>query len=87
MALFLREARELGFVANGAPKPRGDRFLLDAREMRGEARFAEIFLRQDVGRHLRPVLGHFHVLEAEHDRAVGVANLARRRAERNLRVG
>jgi hypothetical protein len=56
------------------------------RKARGDAGFTKILLRQDVGGDLRPELGHFDILEPKHDRTVGVADLARGRAELDARV-
>src|SRR5690606_17566404 len=55
--------------------------LLDALEDFGDTGLAEIFLRQDVGRHLRPARRYLHVLELEHDRAIRIADLAGRGSE------
>ena len=48
--------------------------------------FTEIFLRQDIHGHLRPGRRHLDALELEHDRAVRVADLARRLPKRHGRI-
>ena len=75
-ALFLRQRAQRRLVGDRAPQERGNALLLDALHPRGDARFAEIFLRQHVGRDLAPGGGHFDALKREHHRAVGIADLA-----------
>ena len=70
-----------------APQEGGDGILLDRLQPRGHAGLAEIFLGEHVGRDLAPGRGHLDVLQAEDDRAVGVADFARRGAERHRLVG
>ena len=75
-ALFLRQRTQRGLIGDGAPQERGHALLLDAPHARGHARFAEIFLRQHVGRDLAPGGGDLDALKREHDRPVGIADLA-----------
>ena len=52
----------------------------------GDAGFAEILLRQDVGGDLRPELGHLDIVEVEHDGAVRIPDLARSVAKLDIRI-
>ena len=63
-------------VGHRAPQPGRNGLLLDLLQARRHAGLAEIFLRDDVGGDLRPGGRHFDVVGMEHDRAVGIANLA-----------
>ena len=74
-------------VGDRAPQPGGNLRLLHAAQARRHAGLAEILLRQDVGRHLAPVLGDREVLEPEDDGAVRVLDLRGGAAERDLLVG
>ena len=85
-ALLLGQVLERRFVGDRPPQPGWNGFLLDALEPRRHAGLAEIFLRQHVGGDLRPGGGHFHVIGAEHHRAVGVADLADGQMEGNVRI-
>ena len=73
----LRQRLERRFVGDAAPQPGGNGFLLDLLQTRGDAGFAEIFLRQHVGGDLRPLLRHFDVFGVEDDRTVRIADFAR----------
>ena len=53
----------------------------------GTPALRKYFCASDVGRHLAPGGRHLDVVEAEDDRAVGIADLARRRAEGDRLVG
>ena len=75
-ALCLRQSDERCLVRDRAPQERGNALLLDALRLRRNAGFAEIFLRQHVGRDLAPGGGNLDALKREHDRAVGIADLA-----------
>jgi len=44
---------------------------------------AEIFLGEDIASDLRPVCRNFHLIETKHDRAIRIADLARRGTEGN----
>jgi hypothetical protein len=55
-------------------------------QRRRNPRLAEILLRQDVGRDLRPGLRHFDIGQAENHRSIRVANLARRADEFDLAI-
>ena len=68
-------------VGDRTPEPGGNVVLLHALEARRDAGLAEIFLRQDVGRDLAELRGDIDSFQAEDDRAVGIADLARRLAE------
>ena len=57
VAFLLRQLLEGCFVGDAAPQPGGDCLFLDLLQARGHAGFAEIFLRQHVGRDLRPSSG------------------------------
>ena len=78
---------KLGLVGNRAPQEGGDVVLLDLPQLDRHAGLAEIFLRQDVGRHLGELRRHVDVVEPEHHRAVRVADLRKRLAEVDLRIG
>ena len=75
-ALVLGERAQRRLVGDRAPQERGNALLLDALHARGDAGFAEIFLRQHVGRDLAPGGGHFDALKRKHHRAVRIADLA-----------
>src|SRR5690606_8697899 len=68
-------------VGHRAPRPGGYGVLLDLLQGAGDAGLAEIFLGDDVGRHLAPGSGDVDILELEHHRAVRVSNLAGGRTE------
>src|SRR5262249_41221700 len=86
-ALLLRQLLQRRRVGGRAPQPRGYGLLLDLLEPRRDAGLAEIFLRQHVGGDLRPEARHLDLVGMEHDRAVGIANLARGQPELDARVG
>ncbi len=67
---------ERRFVGTAAPQPRWHAVLGDGFERRRDAGLAEIFLREDVGGDLAPLGRHLDALGLEHDRAVGIADLA-----------
>ena len=71
---------------DAAPQPGRNGLFLDLLEARGDAGFAEIFLRQHVGGDLRPLLRHFDVVGMKDDRAVRIADFARGQAELDVRV-
>ena len=75
-ALVLRQRAQRRLVGDRAPQERGNALLLDALHPRRDAGFAEIFLRQHVGRDLAPGGGHLDALKREHHRAVGIADFA-----------
>jgi hypothetical protein len=87
MRLSFGQHLQRRLVRDRAPEEGGDGFLFHALESGRDPRLAEIFLRDHVGRDLRPVFGHFHCIEPEYDRAVRIPDLAHRGAERNLGVG
>ena len=74
-------------VGDRAPQPRRHGLFLDLLEDLGDARLAEIFLRQHVGGDLRPELRHLDVLEPEHHRAVRISDFARGQPEVDLGIG
>src|SRR5262249_45605225 len=86
LAIGLGPLTERLLVGDRAPQPGRHLRLLDAAQARRHAGFAEIFLRQDVGRDLAPVLRHGEVLEPEDDGAIGIADFRRGAAERNFLV-
>ena len=87
IALVLGQGGKRLGVGHRAPQPGRHGLFLDLLQARGDAGFAEILLRQDVGGDLRPEFGHLDVFEAEHHRAVGIADLRCRQSEINLCVG
>src|SRR5579864_2522755 len=54
--------------------------------MARHARFAEIFLRDDIARDLAPLGRYLDIRQIEHPRAVGIADLARRLPEFDGRI-
>ena len=86
-ALGFGQGGERGVVGDGAPQEGGDGLFLDLLQRGGHAGFAEILLRQHVGGDLRPEVGHFDVVETEHDGAIGIPDLAGGQPELNPGVG
>ena len=86
-AAVLGQALQLGFVGDRAPQEFGHALFLDLFQGRGDARLAEILLRQHVGGNLAPGRGHGHVRQLEHHGAVRIADLRRGFAELNGRIG
>ena len=80
-------ARVLGQILHGllvghrAPQPGGDGFFLDPLQLHRHAGLAEILLRQNVRRDLRKMRRNLDVLKLEHQRAVRIADFARRVAK------
>ena len=74
------ERLAIGFVA---PQPRRHVVLRHGLAPRRNAGLAEIFLRQNVDRHLRPGRRSLNVVALEYHRSVGVANFADGRAKRD----
>ena len=60
---------------HAAPQEFGHALFLDPFDDGRHARFAEIFLRDDIGCDLRPARRHFAIIQFEHDRAIRIANL------------
>ena len=60
---------------------------LDLFEAARHARLAEVFLRENVGRNLAPVLRHEETIEAKYNGAVGVLYLTRCAAEFDRLIG
>ena len=87
IALVPREILERLLVRDRPPQERRHAVLLDLPEARRNARLAEIFLRQHVGRHLAPGGRNLDVVEREHHRAVRIADLALRRREGDRLIG
>ncbi len=85
-ALMLGQPGEGRLVGDRAPQEGGDGILLDLAQPRGHAGLAEIFLGQDVARHLAELRRHVDVGQSEDDRAVRVPDLAGRIAELDLRI-
>ena len=73
-------------VGDAAPQPGRNGLLLDLLQARGHAGLAEIFLRQNVGGDLRPLLRHFDIVGVEDNRAVRIADFAHGQAESDVRV-
>ena len=69
---------ELSAVSSGTERHRNEGTLSSSTRFsaRRDAGFAEIFLRQHVGRDLAPGGGNFDAVERKHDRAVGIADFA-----------
>ena len=67
----------------------GTSVLGDALQLRGHAGLAEILLRQNVHRDLRPRLRHLNVFHLEHHRTVGIDDprSPRHKGKRSERVG
>ena len=74
------------FVGDAAPQPRRNGLFLDLLQARGDAGFAEILLRQHVGGDLRPGFRYFDVVGVKNNRAIRIADFARRVAESDVRV-
>ena len=72
VALLFREIGERDLVRHGTPKEFRDTLLLHFLQARRHSGLPEIFLRDDVRRHLAPALGHLDVVEPEHDGAVRI---------------
>ena len=83
---FSGSAASVCVVGDAAPQPGGNGLLLDLFQARGHARLTEIFLRQNVGGDLRPLLGHFHIVGVEDNRAVRIADFAHGEAKSDVRV-
>ena len=77
------ERRIIGFAA---PQPGGDIRLDYRAQLFGYARFAEIFLGQDIACHLAPSGRHVNAFQLEDDRSVRITDFARRLAEFDIRV-
>ena len=86
-ALLLGQLGERLLVGHRAPQPRGNGLFLDALQRRRNAGLAEILLGENVGRHLAPRRGHVDVLEAKHDRTIGILDFTGGAAEVEFRVG
>ena len=69
-----------------APEEFRHAFLRNRLEGFGDARLAEVFLRQHIAGHLAPAFRHLDVGLGEHDRAVGVPDFAGGVAERDAFV-
>ena len=87
IALGLGQRLESFRIGNRPPQKRRRAVLFHALQARRHAGLAEILLRQHVGGDLAPAGRHFELVEREHHRAVGVADLALGRLERDRRVG
>ncbi len=87
VALGLGQRLQSFRIGNRPPQKRRRAVLFHALQARGHAGLAEILLRQHVGGDLAPAGRHFEPVEREHHRAVGVADLALGRLERDRRVG
>ncbi len=86
-ALGLGEVGHRFEVGHRAPQPRRHGFFLDLLQHLGDAGLAEILLGEHVGGDLGPHVRHLDIVEPEHHRSVGIANLAGRQPELNVRVG
>ncbi len=78
---FLAERRIGGGFA--ALEPARHARFGDVVHLLGHASLAEVFLGQDIGRHLRPVLGDQHILHLENDGSVRVYDARGARGEGN----
>ena len=75
-ALLLGQGGERRLVGDRAPEEGRNVVLLDPLQPGRDAGLAEIFLGEDVARHLAPGGGHLDVVQLEDDRAVRVPDLA-----------
>ena len=87
VALFLRQFGECLFIGNRTPQEGGDVVFLDPLQPSGNARLAEIFLRQNVSCHLAPGRGHIDIVSRKDDRAIRIADFAFSFAEFDVRIG
>ena len=85
-AFLFRKRRQRRLVGGRAPQPRGNGLFLDLLQPGGHPRLAEVFLGQYVGGDLRPEAWHLDIRGLEHHRAVGIADLAFRQSECDVRV-
>jgi hypothetical protein len=76
-----------GKIGFGAPQPGWDGIFLHLLKARGNAGLAEILLGQNIGRNLRKLRRYVDIGEAEHDRAIGILDLADGLAELNFSIG
>src|SRR5690606_4162033 len=81
IALILRQLGQRFLVGDGTPQPGRHRIFFDLLEDLGDAGLAEVFLRNDVGRNLRPGCRHGNVFQLEHYRSIRIADFAGRGAE------
>ncbi|ENN86912.1 hypothetical protein RHSP_15075 [Rhizobium freirei PRF 81] len=85
--LILGQVLHGSVVGHGAPQEGRNVVFLNLLELGGHACLAEILLRQNVGGNLGKLRGNVDIFEAEHNRTVGVLDLAGRLAEFDLRIG
>ncbi|MPL92618.1 hypothetical protein SDC9_38730 [bioreactor metagenome] len=86
-ALIFRQVLKRLGVGDRAPQELGHALLAHLLQRRGNARLAEVFLREHVGGNLAPALGHLDAVVVEHDLAVRVANFRRGGGEGDLAIG
>ena len=87
VALGLGQCGQTRGIGAAPPQPGRNPVFLDRRQPRRDPGLAEIFLGEDVAGDLAPFGRHLDPLGLEHDRAVGVADLAGRVPEPNRCVG
>ena len=87
VTLVLGQVGQGGLVGDMAPQEVRHTLFAHRLQPRGNARLAEILLRDDIACDLAPALGDFHAVIAEHDRAVGVADLAGGRGKGDPAIG
>src|SRR5690606_40556276 len=75
ITLVLGQFGQRGLVRHGPPQPGCNLGFLDALQAPRHTGLAEIFLRQNVGRYLAPVLRHHEAFKTEDDRTVWVLDL------------
>ena len=85
--LVLRQLGKFGLIRHRAPEEGRNVVFLNLLQMLRNARFAEIFLRQNVGSHLAERFRHIDVFKTEHDGTVRVADFACGRLESNPGIG
>jgi hypothetical protein len=85
-ALGLRQGRQRIMVRHMAAQPGRNTWLIHGFQGCGNSSLAEILLRQDVAGDLRPRLRHLDTRQAEDDRSIRIANLARRSDELDLAI-
>ena len=74
-------------IGNPAPQPGWHARLFDRCEPSRHARLPQVFLGEDVAGDLAPLGRHLDSLGGEHDRSVGVADLAGGAAESDGLIG
>ena len=87
ITLHLRQILHGSRIGNGAPQEGRDVILFDLFQHLRNAGLAEIFLRQNVGRHLAELRRHINIRKAEHHGTIRILDFADCLAEFDFRVG